>query len=474
MFKLKLMALAVATACALPLRAHAQDPAVLDEIRREIQQMKESYEAQIRALEQRLKDAEAAAANAQAAAVKAEGAAQKAEASAAQAPAPAAATTSANAFNPGISLILNGSYQYYGENPDTVGITGYVPAGERAIGPRGLSLGESELTFSAAVDQLFYGQATFAVEQEAGETALEVEEAYVLTPALGHGLTVKAGQFFSALGYGNSIHAHAWDFLDSALPQSTFLGNNLAVTGVQATWIAPLPLFLELGAEGDDPVGFPFPESSASSNGIPSYTLFARLGGDIGTSSSYRVGAWWLASENDLSSGNPAPFLDFDQFYTLQGGDTQLWGLDFIFKWAPDGNPAQRNLKLQAEWMQRRIDGNLTFDDTANPAVTGPIEVTQDGWYVQGVYQFIPQWRTGLRYDRLSNGSYDVSSDLVGLVAAPDYAPYRWSTMVDWSPSEFSRIRLQYNYDKTQQSLTNNEVFLQYIMSLGAHGAHKF
>ena len=241
---------------------------------------------------------------------------------------------------------------------------------------------------------------------------------------------------------------------------------------MQATWIAPLPLFLELGVEGDDPVGFPFPESSASSNGIPSYTLFARLGGDIGTSSSYRVGAWWLSSENDLSSG--APFLDFSDFYTLQGGDTRLWGLDFIFKWAPEGNPSERSLKLQAEWMQRRIDGNLTFDDGVNPAVTGPIKVTQDGWYVQGVYQFIPQWRGGLRYDRLSNGSYDVSSDLAGLLAAPDYAPYRWSTMLDWSPSEFSRIRLQYNYDRTQQSLANNEVFLQYIMSLGAHGAHKF
>jgi len=43
-----------------------------------------------------------------------------------------------------------------------------------------------------------------------------------------------------------------------------------------------------------------------------------------------------------------------------------------------------------------------------------------------------------------------------------------------WSPSEFSRLRLQFNQDKSQIGLTDNQVFLQYIFSLGTHGAHKF
>jgi hypothetical protein len=46
--------------------------------------------------------------------------------------------------------------------------------------------------------------------------------------------------------------------------------------------------------------------------------------------------------------------------------------------------------------------------------------------------------------------------------------------MVDWSASEFSRIRLQLAQDKSRSDATDNEVFLQYIVSLGAHGAHKF
>ena len=34
--------------------------------------------------------------------------------------------------------------------------------------------------------------------------------------------------------------------------------------------------------------------------------------------------------------------------------------------------------------------------------------------------------------------------------------------------------RLQFARDRSQFAVTDNQVFLQYIMSLGAHGAHKF
>jgi hypothetical protein len=46
--------------------------------------------------------------------------------------------------------------------------------------------------------------------------------------------------------------------------------------------------------------------------------------------------------------------------------------------------------------------------------------------------------------------------------------------MIDWNPSEFSRVRLQYARAKLAPDFTDNELFVQYILSLGAHGAHKF
>ena len=55
-----------------------------------------------------------------------------------------------------------------------------------------------------------------------------------------------------------------------------------------------------------------------------------------------------------------------------------------------------------------------------------------------------------------------------------DYNPSRNTVMLDWSASEFSRLRLQLAADKSRAGVTDNQVLLQYIFSLGAHGAHTF
>ena len=116
----------------------------------------------------------------------------------------------------------------------------------------------------------------------------------------------------------------------------------------------------------------------------------------------------------------------------------------------------------------------MTYD-TAGANLTDSYAVTQSGWYLQGVYQFMPRWRTGLRYDRLDPGDAQVGALNAGNVIS-DYAytPTRTSLMLDYSPSEFSRLRLQLARDNSRQGLADNQLFLQYIMSLGAHGAHQY
>jgi len=54
------------------------------------------------------------------------------------------------------------------------------------------------------------------------------------------------------------------------------------------------------------------------------------------------------------------------------------------------------------------------------------------------------------------------------------YSPKRNTLMVDWSSSEFSRVRLQLARDYSRMGLADTQIFLQYIVSMGAHGAHKF
>jgi hypothetical protein len=152
-----------------------------------------------------------------------------------------------------------------------------------------------------------------------------------------------------------------------------------------------------------------------------------------------------------------------------------LWIADFVWKYAPNGNPVYTNFKLQAEYLRRHDDGSLTYDSdgTLGATNTASYDAKQSGWYLQGVYQFMPYWRVGLRTEQLDRGTVDYSSNSANL-KQPGFNPSKNSVMVDYNPSEFSRIRLQFAQDKSRQDITDNQAFLQYQMSLGAHGAHQY
>jgi len=284
MLKHTLLASGIAMMLGQPLSAAAADNAELQQIRNEIRNMKESYEARIQALEARLKQAEGAAGEAQSMARKAD---EKAE-QAATAPQPGA-PSNPNAFNPEISLILSGIYSNLSQDPANYRITGFMPGGEIGPGKRGFSLTESELGVYANIDPNFYGGLNFAL---APDNTTSVEEAFVQTIGLSQGLSVKAGRFFSSIGYLNEQHAHTWDFVDNPLAYQAFLGTQMGEDGVQVKWLAPTETFVELGAEIGR--GKNFPGSDRDKNGAGAGAVFAHVGGDVGTSQSWRAGLSYL------------------------------------------------------------------------------------------------------------------------------------------------------------------------------------
>jgi hypothetical protein len=480
-FKRHLIAAAIAFAFAGP--ALAQD-SELGKIREEIKQMKDAYEKRIQGLEKRLSEAEAKAGRAEAAATNAASTANKAEQSASSAETATAAAASArsgeNAFNPAMSLILQGAYARESQDPNNYRINGFVPSGG-GVGPakRSFSLGETELNITANIDPYFRGVAIASLAPEGG---VSVEEAYFQTLALPQGFGIKGGRFFSGIGYQNEQHQHAWDFQDAPLAYKAFLGGQFKQNGLQLKWIAPTDLFIELGAElgsGDN-----FPGSDGNKNGIGSSALLAHIGGDIGDSYAWRTGLSYLRT-----SPNGRSYRDVDSLggavTNSFSGSARLWVADAILKWSPHGNPTYNNFKLQGEYFHFVQDGTLTYNDAAGSAVfgqvTGPFSATQSGWYAQSVWQFVPAWRVGYRYDRLNYGSVNNGIVNGGLGPLPadfpllaNYSPTRNTLMLDWSPTEFSRIRLQYAADKSRLGSTDNQVLVQYIYSLGAHGAHKF
>lgn len=455
----------LATSLGISTVAQAAGDAELAEVRAQIGQMKQAYEAQIKALEQRLQGLEAAARRPEPVAASAVPAAPRAP----------GRPAGEGAFNPAISVVLNGAYGNFSRDPNRYALSGFVPANNGlSPGSRGLSLRESEVAIAANIDPDFRGNLLLSFDEA---NAVSVEEAYVQTIGLGHGLSLKGGRFFSAIGYQNEIHSHAWDFVDAPLVYRAFMsGENYADDGLQLKWLAPTDRLIEFG--GEIGRGKDRPGSNRGKNGSAAGTAFAHLGGDIGDSQSYRIGLSALrtspqaAPVNDV---NPAG-ADVTNAFT---GKTTVAGADFVYKVAPHGNATQTYFKLQGEYFRRRESGTLTYDiagiDGLAPANTASrYSTSQSGWYLQGVYQFMPQWRVGLRVDRLDRGTVNVGTANTGNLQAVEYNPSRTSIMFDYNPSEFSRFRLQFAQDKSQQNITDNQIVLQYIFSLGAHGAHKF
>ena len=463
--------LAVAALLAASCGAQAASDADLAAIRSQIDEMKKSYEQRIAALEQRLAQAEAD--------VKAKPVPQTgARPVMAENSPPAAPATSANAFNPEVSLILQGQYAQMKNVPDRT-ITGFWPAGGhddhgKGVSTRGFSLNHTELIFSAGIDPYWRGQAIFAVQDE----AVEVEEAWFQSLAIGHGVGLRGGRYRSGIGYLNEQHPHQWDFANAPLMYNALFGQEASYRedGLQLKWLAPTPVFVEFGAEVGR--GANFPGTDSNKNGAGAWAAYVHVGDDLGVSNSWRTGLSYLKTS---SGDREADFVDINglQAQGLFNGDTSTWLADFVWKWAPDGNPKYQNFKFQSEYFVRKDKGDLTCMDEngvgnacATP-VTSDYDTRQSGWYAQGVYQFTPEWRAGLRYDQLDSGRQNLGANSANLTVE-DYKPKRATAMVDYSWSEFSRVRLQYAQDKSMAGITDNQWIVQYIMSLGAHGVHKF
>jgi hypothetical protein len=425
--------------------AHAQDPEI-ESLREAIDELRADYDARISALEQRLAVAEQNSTQASYAAQQASTAPTSASAN--------------SAFNPAIGVIFLGNAWHYDQNPDNYAIQGFPLGGEAGPIQQGLSIGETEINISANVDDKFTAWLTTPIVIEDGEAKIEVEEAWIETLALPAGLSARFGRFYSNIGYQNNRHAHTWDFADQPLPYQAFLGDQYLDDGVQLRWVAPTELYMEFG--GEVLQGSRYPAAGSDNAGFGAYSLFANIGGDLGTSNSWLAGVSLLdTSAVDRASG------DEDNPY-LFSGDSSLVGAHLVWKWVPGGNWKQKNLVIQAEYMRRDENGVYTVPDGS------PLTYKNDqyGWYLQATYQPFPRWRFGGRIDGLSSGDPGAAFDGT-LLAAPDSDPRRYSLMADWSNSEFSRLRIQYTHDAAGLE-DDNQFGLQYIFSIGAHGAHTF
>jgi len=345
---------------------------------------------------------------------------------------------------------------------------------------RGFTVQNVELTFAGVVDPYLRGDANIVLLiDETGETVVELEEAYLTTLDLPLNLQLEAGQFFTEFGRLNPTHPHTWDFVDQPVVNSRFFGpDGLRNPGLQLSWLAPLPFFAELTLSAQDAHG----ETAPSFRGEPGETLGGRTLGE----SEVR------GLDDLLYMARLETSFDLAEDLTLVGGlsslfgpnasadeaRTSIYGVDLYAKWRPlSNNQGWPFLAWQTELMLRRYDAGQVLAESGG-AVASPTTLDDYGLYSQLTWGFARPWVAGVRYDRAwgedaafgtGDAAYDTESDPLR------DSRQRYSAVLSYYPSEFSKLRLQYNYDRAQFiSDAAHSAFLQFEILFGAHGAHKF
>ncbi len=394
--------------------------------------------------------------------------------------------SSGTSFNPSISVIPDFAYDRdnrQGEAFEIVeeadGFHGAHAEGEHEHGSmsEGFNLRETELAFTASVDPYFDVVALFAASEE----GLEAEEVYFQTRALPGGFQLKGGKFLSGIGYANKQHPHQWDFVDQNLAYELLLGGQgLNEKGLQVTWLPKLPFYMQLGAEilqGENekmanyigPEEFPGlkeeddPRVLAHKAGPRLFTGFVKVGPNLGYSSALQVGLSWASSQRHQEvhehSGDENPEGVFD-------GTAELWGADLVYKYDSPREYGAGDFVFQTEYLWRKRD--LDVLGTTSTAV-----FKQDGASFQAVYGLLPRFQVATRYDLAG-----LTNERVLAGVKTEYeSSKRWSAALTFNPSEFSRVRAQYNRGEVfvgGAKETFDQLFLQVQFSIGAHGAHKF
>ncbi|MBN2684132.1 MAG: hypothetical protein JXR40_02530 [Pontiellaceae bacterium] len=389
--------------------------------------------------------------------------------------------SSLKAFNPAVSVIVDTLYYADSSSEGLPHIKeemsgfGHVHAGgeEHHHGfEEGFNLRHLELQFSAEVDSWFKASAIAAVS----EHGAEMETAEIQTTGLPWGLQAKAGKFFSDFGYINARHSHEWDFTDQPLIYEVTLGSHgLNEKGVQLSWLAPTPFYLLVGAEvfqGENERMFSRVETDElpSTDGPGLGVGWIKYAPNLPGNHACQLGLFGAnGNHQEEHDGNGDGTADH-----WLDGDTSFWGFDAVYKYDSVKPYGQGDLTLQAEYLRRKMDLSVEQHDL-NAALVGRSKINeQDGFYAQAVYGFLPRWRGGIRFDMAGlTNSEDLPTGIHN-----DYGESRRvSGMIDFSPSEFSRIRFQVgngDYETAQGTENAWEASLQFVISLGAHGAHKF
>jgi hypothetical protein len=387
-----------------------------------------------------------------------------------------------NRFNPDISLIADFGLAGTNVSDQTAGslaLPGFLEASGREGKDRGFNFNYLESALSAAVDPYFDFMGIVTLTPE----GFDVEEAYVDTRQLPFGFRLRIGKLLSSFGRLNGLHPHAWDFYDTPLVYEAFIGlEGFKNPGIRLSWTAPVDFLLQLDLEvfqgrSDESVLF----------NAKGYELTAQNGTVLSSSQpfvpSMAVGSVRTSFDHEshvFLLGASVMYGHALQTYTdsvFNASGAFLYNGEFTYKYIIS---SYRSITWQSEYIGLVSSGDLA---RASDGLVHPADRRQGGLYSQLIWRFDEpgRWRAGARFDLIGQNSWTVDGEkqTVDVAKQPlGDTLQRQSAMLEYSPTEFSRLRLQYAYDRSRfldgARKNVHEILLQMNIAVGPHGAHAF
>jgi hypothetical protein len=370
-------------------------------------------------------------------------------------------------MNIGFDALLDAGTSTAPEPADYLQLGGHDPI------QRGFSMPNTELTFDGAVDPYFTAFANFVLQLDRNnETHIEAEEVYFKTTSLPGNIQVKGGQYLASFGRQNPQHPHQWAFVDQPLILTRAFGpDGLRSIGADISWLAPTPFFSEftLGIlNGNGEQGFLFRNpGEPDAAGVDRFRGRATVNRPLRNPDDLlfvpRIAASFdITDEQTLLLGASGAFGPNN---TALDARTEIYGADLYWKWkSPSAEKGFPFVAFQTEGLYSR------FEAGADPLAGLRAENLYDyGFYSQLLWGFKPRWVAGFRGEWVNgNSGLDDPNDVFRNERT------RLSPNLTWYPTEFSKIRLQYNFDRGELFGTDHSVWMQFEFQLGAHAPHKF
>ena len=332
---------------------------------------------------------------------------------------------------------------------------------------KGLGLGHSDLLLRGAFNEHFSGEAIVGFHTEDQKLEKHVENAWIQTRSLPLGLQVRAGRFASQIGYLNELHPHTDDFTERPLLYRGFLGGHWYDDGVRLNWTAPTSFYLRFGAEMFRGKKLVTEATSDSTSRVS--TLNMKMGNDISPSSSWQWGLSHVNNKREAEVEVHDASADAHSHSASFSGKRMVIS-DLVWKWAPDGN--NRNQQLRLNWEYARVSRINRYADSA---------LRHRASSLGAVWKFNSAWSVGVRTDGLwVHKPEDHSPDIeFGKGRLKENA-----LMVAYKPTHMQTLRLQLTQQRASGTNEDGEAIfanparrsiqLQYVIGFGAHGAHSY